>query len=102
MGGDGTRSRGGRAGSQRARGGSAGGLTRIRAMRQPVPAYSVPTLMRMVSFPRVDILKMDIEGAEFSAIRGAEQTIRRARPKWPLPSTTMQGEWRRSGKSLSW
>lgn len=29
-------------------------------------------------------LKMDIEGAEFPAIRGAEQTIRRARPKMAI------------------
>jgi FkbM family methyltransferase len=30
---------------------------------------------------RVDFIKMDIEGAEFPALRGAEQTIRNYRPK---------------------
>lgn len=29
---------------------------------------------------RVDFIKMDIEGAEFDALRGAEQTLRRCRP----------------------
>jgi FkbM family methyltransferase len=30
---------------------------------------------------RIDLIKMDIEGAELPALRGAEQTIRRFRPK---------------------
>jgi hypothetical protein len=30
--------------------------------------------------PRVDILKIDVEGAEVSLLRGAEQSIRRFRP----------------------
>ena len=33
---------------------------------------------------RVDFLKLDVEGAEMEALRGAEQTIRRARPKLAL------------------
>lgn len=32
----------------------------------------------------VDFLKLDVEGAEMEALRGAEQTIRRARPKLAL------------------
>jgi FkbM family methyltransferase len=31
--------------------------------------------------PRIDFIKMDIEGAELDALRGAEQTLRRWRPK---------------------
>lgn len=33
------------------------------------------------SLPRVDFIKMDIEGAEFPALLGAERTIRKYRPK---------------------
>lgn len=35
---------------------------------------------------RVDFIKMDIEGAEELAIRGAVQTIRRFRPNWSVAS----------------
>ncbi|HCG05117.1 MAG TPA: FkbM family methyltransferase [Desulfovibrio sp.] len=33
------------------------------------------------SLPRVDFIKMDIEGAELNALRGAERTLRRFRPR---------------------
>jgi FkbM family methyltransferase len=33
------------------------------------------------SIPKVDFLKMDIEGFELAALKGAEQTLRRFRPK---------------------
>jgi hypothetical protein len=32
-------------------------------------------------FPKVDFIKMDIEGAEQQALRGAEECIRRFKPK---------------------
>ena len=35
---------------------------------------------------RVDFVKMDIEGAEESAIRGGSETISRFRPKWSIAS----------------
>jgi FkbM family methyltransferase len=38
------------------------------------------TLVRL-GLPRVDFIKMDIEGAELDALRGAESSIRRYRPK---------------------
>ncbi|MBY0527908.1 MAG: FkbM family methyltransferase [Gemmataceae bacterium] len=47
------------------------------AMRQPVPAYTVASLMRMAGFPRVDILKMDVEGAEAEIFRGPTDWLAR-------------------------
>lgn len=42
---------------------------------------SIDDMVRQLKLPRVDFIKMDIEGAEFPALRGAEQTIRSYRPK---------------------
>lgn len=49
----------------------------------------VTTLDRFVAeerLDRVDFIKMDIEGAEEAAIRGAQATIARFRPKWSIAS----------------
>jgi FkbM family methyltransferase len=42
---------------------------------------SIDDAVAQKQLPRVDFIKMDIEGAEFPALRGAEQTIRKYRPK---------------------
>lgn len=36
---------------------------------------------RTLDLPRVDFVKMDIEGSELAALKGGERTIRRSRPK---------------------
>ncbi len=41
------------------------------ALRQPVAAYTIDTLLKMAAFPRIDLLKIDIEGAESSIFRGS-------------------------------
>jgi FkbM family methyltransferase len=46
-----------------------------------VTTLSVDELVARRSLARVDLIKMDIEGAEFESLRGAEQTIRRFRPQ---------------------
>ncbi|HEX4609793.1 MAG TPA: FkbM family methyltransferase, partial [Urbifossiella sp.] len=46
-------------------------------MRQPTPAYTVGTLMRTAGFPRIDILKIDIEGAETAVFRGPTDWLAR-------------------------
>ncbi|MDL2210819.1 FkbM family methyltransferase [Desulfovibrio sp. OttesenSCG-928-O18] len=48
----------------------------------PVTAIDVFCLERNV--PRVDFIKMDIEGAEASALKGAAETIRAHRPKMAI------------------
>lgn len=49
-----------------------------------VPLTTVDKLTRELNLARVDFVKMDIEGAEQIAIRGARETIRRFRPRMAL------------------
>lgn len=46
-----------------------------------VPLTSIDTLVSELKLPRVDFIKMDIEGAEQEALRGARQTLARFRPR---------------------
>jgi FkbM family methyltransferase len=50
------------------------------AMRS-VQTLSIDSLVKANGLQRVDFIKLDIEGAELQALKGAEQTIRRFRPK---------------------
>jgi FkbM family methyltransferase len=43
-------------------------------------ATTVDELVRRIAVPRVDWIKLDIEGAEVEALRGAEATLRNCRP----------------------
>lgn len=45
-----------------------------------VKTLSIDDLTVQQKLPKVDFIKMDIEGAELSALQGAEQTIRRFKP----------------------
>jgi len=45
------------------------------------PTTTVDELVRSRRLDRVDLIKMDIEGAELKALKGAEETIRRFHPK---------------------
>jgi FkbM family methyltransferase len=54
------------------------------SVAQESSGVKLRTLDRMVedgSIPKVDFVKMDIEGFELAALKGAEQTLRRFRPK---------------------
>lgn len=46
-----------------------------------VPTESIDRYVAAQGLPRVDFIKMDIEGAEIPALLGAAETIRRFRPK---------------------
>ena len=46
-----------------------------------VPTMSIDTLVQESALDRVNFIKMDIEGAELQALRGAEGTLRTFRPK---------------------
>jgi FkbM family methyltransferase len=45
---------------------------------------AIDTLVSELKLPRVDFIKMDIEGAEKQAIAGARETIRRYKPRMAL------------------
>src|SRR5262249_44269722 len=49
-----------------------------------VPLTTVDKLARELNLPRVDFIKMDIEGAEQKAIAGAHETIAKYRPRMAL------------------
>ncbi|MBA4105424.1 MAG: hypothetical protein C0485_06670 [Pirellula sp.] len=46
-----------------------------------VTTMAIDQLMDRPGFTRIDFIKMDIEGAELKALHGAEQTLRRFRPR---------------------
>lgn len=48
---------------------------------QQVETLTIDDLAESKQLARVDFIKMDIEGAELEALKGAEETIRRYRPK---------------------
>jgi FkbM family methyltransferase len=51
-----------------------------------VPLTTIDKIVAELNLPRVDFIKMDIEGAEKPAIRGAKNTIQRFRPRMSLSS----------------
>ena len=48
---------------------------------EQLPVRTLDSLVADGTIPRVDFLKMDIEGYELAALRGAAKTLRRFRPK---------------------
>ncbi len=51
-----------------------------------VPVTTIDNLARSLQLPRVDYIKMDIEGAEREALTGALETLRRFRPRLMVDS----------------
>lgn len=47
----------------------------------PCEVVDVDSFAEEYSLPRIDLIKMDIEGAEMEALRGATESIRRWKPK---------------------
>jgi len=52
--------------------------------RVKVPLTTIDLMVEELKLPRVDFIKMDIEGAEKNAIRGGAETIRKFHPRMAL------------------
>jgi FkbM family methyltransferase len=55
-------------------------------IRELIPVVSLDDFCARESIERVDFIKMDIEGAEELALRGAGEVMRRFRPRWSVSS----------------
>jgi FkbM family methyltransferase len=56
----------------------------LRPSKIKVPLTTIDLLVEELHLPRVDFIKMDIEGSEKWAIRGGTQTIRKFHPRMAL------------------
>ena len=61
-------------------------LGQNQANKVKVPLTTIDILAVELKLPRVDFVKMDIEGAEKEALRGAAETIRRYHPRMAIAS----------------
>jgi len=61
-------------------------LGRNQRNKVAVPLTTIDILAVELGLPRVDFVKMDIEGAEKDALRGAAETIRRYHPRMAIAS----------------
>lgn len=57
-----------------------------RMSKVRVPLTTIDKIVAELKLTRVDFIKMDIEGAEKPALKGAENTIKRFRPRMSLSS----------------
>ena len=54
--------------------------------RVTVPMTTIDAFVERQDLGRVDVIKLDVEGAERLAIEGAAETVRRFRPRWTIAS----------------
>ena len=59
-----------------------------------VPLTTIDILVADLGIERVDFIKMDIEGAERNALRGAVQTIRKHRPRLSIATENLPDDIR--------
>jgi FkbM family methyltransferase len=58
-----------------------------------VPLITIDALVSELGLPRVDFIKMDIEGAEPNALQGAHRTIAAFRPRMSIATEHSPGEY---------
>jgi FkbM family methyltransferase len=59
-----------------------------------VPVTTVDRIVAELGLERVDFIKMDIEGAERNALRGAAQTIGKMRPRMAVATENLEDDWK--------
>ena len=57
-----------------------------------LPVDSIDAIVRELQLDRVDFIKMDIEGAERNAIRGARETILKFKPRMALATENLKDD----------
>jgi len=57
-----------------------------------VPVTTIDALVARLGLSRVDFIKMDIEGAERPALRGAAQTLKRSKPRLMLDTYHLEDD----------
>lgn len=58
-----------------------------------VPLTTIDKIVAELKLPRVDFIKMDIEGAEKPALKGGENTIRRFRPTMSISTEHLEDDF---------
>ncbi len=65
-------------------GGSSCVLARGSSLKVRVPVIPLDDLVQEAGLPKVDFIKLDVEGAEGMVIRGTEQIVYRHKPLWAI------------------
>lgn len=65
-----------------------------------VPLITIDALVSELGLPRVDFIKMDIEGAEPNALQGAHRTIAAFRPRMSVATEHSPGEYAKVMKAI--
>jgi FkbM family methyltransferase len=65
-----------------------------RAWRMDLPVTTIDSLVAELGLERVDFIKMDLEGADRNALRGAMMTLREHRPRMAIATEDLPDDYR--------